>query len=61
MVLLRSLDELVPVISCLKHEESDKMVGKRNSLSGSTVLTEHLSASVAVLYGSRLYTSNLGS
>ena len=47
MVLLRSLNELVRVISCLTHEESDKMVGRRNSLSGSTVLTEYLSASVA--------------
>lgn len=31
MVLLRSLNELVYVMSCLAHKEPDKMVGKRNS------------------------------
>ena len=42
MVLLRLLNALVHVISCLTHEGSGKTLGKRNSLCGSLVLTAHL-------------------
>lgn len=43
MGLLRSLNALVHVIFCLTHEEPDKMMEKRNSLSYSIILTAHLS------------------
>ena len=42
MVLLRLLNALVRVISCLTLEGSGKTLGKRNSLCGSQVLTAHL-------------------
>ena len=41
--VIKTTETVVGIIPCLTHEESDKMVRKRNSLSGSIVLTDNLS------------------